>query len=123
MGSSWIRVELYPRRIAATAACLFSCGLLLSAPLAIAQAPVQDAAPPPPASAPAPPATPPSVFESIGRFFDQSASDFRDHLRDAKRKMDEDAAANSKGFSENAAKVNFHHAIKRLRGWLRGDNR
>ena len=48
------------------------------------------------------------MFESIGRWFDQGASNFRDHLRGAKRKMDdlsEDAAANSKGFSENAAKV------------------
>ncbi len=31
--------------------------------------------------------------------------------------------ARSEGISENAAKVNFHHAIKRLRGWLRGDDR
>ena len=91
--------------MAAAVACLVLCGLLLSAPLAFAQAPVQDAAPPPPAeSAPAPPA-PRGVFESIGRFFEQGASNFQDHLRGAKRKMDEDAAANSKGFSENAAKV------------------
>ena len=50
----------------------------------------------------------PGVFESIGRWFDEGASNFRDHLRGAKRKMDDlsdDAAANSKGFSENAAKV------------------
>ena len=50
----------------------------------------------------------PGVFEAIGRWFDQGASNFRDHLRGAKRKMDDlsdDAAANSKGFSENAAKV------------------
>lgn len=31
--------------------------------------------------------------------------------------------ARAEGISENAAKVNFHHAIKRLRGWLRGDER
>ena len=105
MGSSWIRIEPRPQRIAAAAACLVSCALLLSAPLAFAQAPVQDAAPPPPASAPAPPAPPRGVFESIGRFFEQGASNFQDHLRGAKRKMDEDAAANSKDFSENAAKV------------------
>ena len=50
----------------------------------------------------------PGVFEAIGRWFDEGASNFRDHLRGAKRKMDDlsdDAAANSKGFSENAAKV------------------
>jgi hypothetical protein len=43
------------------------------------------------------------VFESIGRWFDQGASSFRDHLRGAKRKMDDlgdDAAANSKGAAD-----------------------
>jgi hypothetical protein len=104
MGSSWIRAELYPRRVAAAAGCLILCGLLLSATVAIAQAPDQDAAPPPAESAPAPPA-PRGVFESIGRFFEQGASNFQDHLRGAKRKMDDDAAANSKGFTESAAKV------------------
>ncbi|MES1154832.1 MAG: hypothetical protein ABUL48_00230 [Pseudorhodoplanes sp.] len=106
MRSSWIRARLYPRRVAAAAGCLVLCGLSLSAPLAFAQAPDQDAAPP--VSAPPAPAAPPAprgVFESIGRFFEQGASNFQDHLRGAKRKMDEDAAANSKGFSENAAKV------------------
>ena len=29
------------------------------------------------------------MFESIGRFFDKGASNFRDHLRGAKQKMDE----------------------------------
>jgi hypothetical protein len=103
MCSSWIRVELPPRCVAAAAACLVSCGLLLPAPSAFAQASDQDAAPPPPASAPARP--PSGALEAIGRFFEQGASNFQDHLRGAKRKMDEDAAANSKGFSENAAKV------------------
>ncbi len=28
--------------------------------------------------------------------------------------------ARSEGISENAAKVNFHHAVRRLRGWLGG---
>lgn len=94
--------------MAAAAACLVSCWLVLPAPLAFAQ----DAAPPPPAAAPepAPMAQPkqPGVFEAIGRWFDEGASNFRDHLRGAKQKMDDlndDAAANSKGFSENAAKV------------------
>ena len=43
------------------------------------------------------------MFEAIGRWFDEGASNFRDHLRGAKRKMDDlndDAAANSKGFSD-----------------------
>lgn len=92
--------------MAAAAACLVSCWLVLPAPLAFAQ----DAAPLPPAAAPAPMAQPkqPGVFEAIGRWFDEGASNFRDHLRGAKQKMDDlndDAAANSKGFSENAAKV------------------
>jgi hypothetical protein len=91
--------------MAAAAACLVSCWLLLPAPLAFAQ----NAAPPPaPAPAPMPPPQQPGVFEAIGRWFDEGASNFRDHLRGAKRKMDDlsdDAAANSKGFSENAAKV------------------
>jgi hypothetical protein len=102
MCSFWIRIGIRPRRIAAAAAGLVSCWLLLPAPLAFAQ----DAAPPP-AVAPAP-APKPSTFEAIGRWFDQGATNFRDHLRGAKRKMDdlsEDAAANNKGFSENAAKV------------------
>lgn len=48
------------------------------------------------------------MFESIGRFFDNGASAFRDHLRGAKRRMDElgdDAAANNKAISDQAAKV------------------
>ena len=108
MSSSWTRIEPRPRRMAAAAACLVSGWLVLPAPLAFAQ----DAAPPPPAAAPetAPMAPPkqPGVFEAIGRWVDEGASNFRDHLRGAKRKMDDlndDAAANSKGFSENAAKV------------------
>ena len=94
--------------MAAAAACLVSGWLMLSAPSAFAEG----AAPPPPAAAPEPaPMAPPKqsgVFEAIGRWFDESASNFRDHLRGAKRKMDDlndDAAANSKGFSDNAAKV------------------
>ena len=94
--------------MAAAAACLLSGWLMLPAPFVFAQ----DAAPPPPAAAPeTAPMAPPKqsgVFEAIGRWFDENASNFRDHLRGAKRKMDDlndDAAANSKGFSENAAKV------------------
>jgi hypothetical protein len=63
----------------------------------------QDAAPPP-----APPQEKLGVFESIGRWFDNGASNFRDHLRGAKRRMDElgdDAAANNKAMSDQAAKM------------------
>jgi hypothetical protein len=48
------------------------------------------------------------VFESIGRWFDQGASNFRDHLQGAKRRMDDlndEAAANSRGFNDKAAEV------------------
>jgi hypothetical protein len=89
-------IEVRQRRVAA--ACLLA-GLMTLAPLALAQ----DAAPPP-----APPPEKPGVFESIGRFFDNGASAFRDHLRGAKRRMDElgdDAAANNKAISDQAAKV------------------
>jgi hypothetical protein len=95
-------IEVRQRCIAAVTAGVVSCCVLLAAPAALAQD-----APPPVVSAPAP-SQKPGVFESIGRFFDQGASRFRDHLRGAKRKMDdlgEDAAANSKDISDNAAKV------------------
>ena len=89
------------------AAAFALCWLLLAAPTVSAQQEIapDPAAPPAVAPEPAPKAGP---FEAIGRWFDQSAANFRDHLRGAKRKMDDlndDAAANSKGFSENAAKV------------------
>ena len=94
MRSSWTKIEIRRRVVPA---CL-AAGLML-APCALAQ----DAAPPP-----APPQQKPGVFESIGRFFDQGASNFRDHLRGAKRRMDElgdDAAANNKAISDQAAKM------------------
>ena len=94
MRSSWTKIEIR-RRVAP--ACL-AAGLML-APCAWAQ----DAAPPP-----APPQQKPGLFESIGRWFDNGASNFRDHLRGAKRRMDElgdDAAANNKAISDQAAKM------------------
>ena len=82
------------------AAAAVACALL-----APAAAMAQGASPPPPA----PPAEhKPGVFESIGRWFDNGASNFRDHLRGAKRRMDElgdDAAANNKAISDQAAKM------------------
>src|SRR5947207_4619569 len=104
MRSSWINIwtmiESRQRRIAA--ACLVA-GLMMLAPCAWAQAWAQDAAPPP-----GPPQEKPGVFESIGRWFDNGASNFRDHLRGAKRRMDElgdGAAANNKAISDQAAKM------------------
>lgn len=88
-------------RIAAVAVL----GLLL-APLAAAQdAPQQQ--PPAPAAAPAPKDNP-GVFESIGRFFDKGATDFRDSLQGAKRRMDDlgdEAAANTRDLNDKAAAV------------------
>jgi hypothetical protein len=107
MRSLWTRNKARrPRRIAVAATCLVAGWLLLSAPLVFAQ----DAAPPPVGAAATPPAPAPKpgVFEAIGHWFDQGASSFRDHLRGAKRKMDDlgdDAVANTKGFSDQAAQA------------------
>jgi hypothetical protein len=60
-------------------------------------------------ASPTPTPTPeqkPGVFESFGRWFDQSTSSFREHLQGAKRKMDDlgdEAAANSRAFGDGAA--------------------
>ena len=100
MRSPWTMIEIRQRCFAA--ACLLA-GLVLLAPLALAQ----NAAPPPAVSQPAPPEKP-GVFESIGRFFDRGASNFRDHLRGAKRKMDElgdDAAANNKANRPRVSRI------------------
>ncbi len=104
MRSPWIRIEVRQRRIAAAAGCL-AAGLTLLSPLAFAQnAPPPDA--PPPVQAAPPPKQ--GVFESIGRWFDQGATSFRDHLRGAKRKMDDlsdDAAAGRRDFNDKAAEA------------------
>jgi hypothetical protein len=100
----WTTIKVQHRQFAA--ACLLA-GLAVLTPSAWTQNSLAQDAPPPPASQPAPPEKP-GVFQSIGRFFDQGASNFRDHLRGAKRKMDElgdDAAANNKAISDQAAKV------------------
>jgi hypothetical protein len=50
----------------------------------------------------------PGMWESIGRWFDQGATNFRDHLQGARRKMDDlgdEAAANSRGFNNKAAEA------------------
>jgi hypothetical protein len=50
----------------------------------------------------------PGLIESVGRFFDQSATNFRDSLQGAKRRMDDlsdEAAANTRDMNEKAAAV------------------
>jgi hypothetical protein len=50
----------------------------------------------------------PGLFESVGRFFDQSATSFRDSFQGAKRRMDDlgdEAAANTRDMNEKAAAV------------------
>jgi hypothetical protein len=83
-------------RCAAAAAACALLGSAFLAPVALAQG----------AASPPAPEPKPGVFESIGRWFDQSTSNFREHLQGAKRKMDDlgdEAAANSKAFGDGAA--------------------
>jgi hypothetical protein len=47
----------------------------------------------------------PGIFESVGRFFDDSASNFRDSIRGAKRRWDElgsEAATNNQNIGDKA---------------------
>jgi hypothetical protein len=93
----------YRRRIR-VAACVAASALLLSQPCALAQS----AVPPPderPLAAPAPKR---GFLDAVGRWFDEGASNFRDHLRGAKRRVDtlnEEAAANTRQLNERAAEV------------------
>jgi hypothetical protein len=83
---------VWSRCAAAAVACV-----LLAPALAMAQG----AAPPPPA-----PEQKPGVFESIGRWFDQGATNFREHWQGAKRRMDDlgdEAATNSRNLTQGAA--------------------
>lgn len=79
--------------------------------LTLAPAGAQDSAPPPAAVEPPPPPPPPpraGLFEAIGRWVDRGATNFSDHLRGAKRSMDDlgdKAAVNSKEVTDQAAKV------------------
>jgi hypothetical protein len=122
MLDSWNRIGVRRRRFAAALACVAAGWLVLSQPCAFAQgAPPQSISPqsieaqpvPPPVSpvAPEPPSAPvskPGFFESVGRWFDQGTSKFREHLQGAKRRMDnigDDAAASSRQITDQAAKV------------------
>ncbi len=90
------------------------CWLALSLVAAVAQNAPQNIAPdgpPPVAVEPAPPPPPPpraGLFEAIGRWVDRSTTKFSDHLRGAKRSMDDlgdKASVNSKEMTDQAAKV------------------
>jgi hypothetical protein len=105
-------------------------GWLALSPLILASsAMAQDAAPPsePPLSAqpmpvqpaPVPPVHKPGLFEAFGRWVDRGVADFQDHMRGAKRKMDDlngEAAANSKTFGSEAAAAgkNAAEAVTKL---------
>lgn len=57
---------------------------------------------------PAPPQEKPGLFEAIGRWFDKGTSHFTDHLRGAKRSMDDlgdQAASNTKQIESGVAEV------------------
>ena len=74
---------------------------LMLAPVAAAQ----EAAP---AQPPPVPRDNPGLIGAIGRFFDQSATNFRDSLEGAKRRMDDlgdEAVANTREINERAAAV------------------
>ena len=111
MRKSWIRVRpLHTRRIAAAAAGLLALSQLgVLAQSVPPHPPTQSIEAPPVQPAPPPaPAAKPGLFEAIGRWFDDSATGFRDHLRGAKRRIDDlgdEAAANSRAVSDQAAKV------------------
>jgi hypothetical protein len=106
MRSPWVKISIRGRCAAAALAWFASGWLFLSTPIAFAQ----DAAPPPGAAPPTQtaPAERQGLFQSIGRWLDQGAANFRDHLRGAKERMDnlgDDAAASRKNFGEKATEV------------------
>jgi len=77
-----------------------AAAVLMLAPVAAAQ----EAAP----AQPSPPKENPGLIDAIGRFFDQSATNFRDSLQGAKRRMDDlndEAAANTRDMNDKAAAV------------------
>jgi hypothetical protein len=99
MRSSETEIRMRKRSIAAAAAV---CVLMFASPVAAQDAPQQPARQEPVRQ------DQPGVFESIGRWFDQGAANFRDHLQGAKRRMDDlgdEAASNSRGFNDKAAEA------------------
>jgi hypothetical protein len=107
MRSLWASIDVRGSRPAAAAVLLASCWLALT-PFAAAQEAEPLPIAPPASPAPAAPPPKPGVFETIGRWVDESTNAFQDHLRGAKRSMDElgdKATANNKDLSDQAAKV------------------
>lgn len=103
MRSQYDQVHSPIRTRSGALACL-AAGLLLL----FAEAAATQDTPRAPDPSPPPPAAQPGVFESIGRFFEQGAANFRAHLGGAKDKFDkfgDEAAANQKDFWEKAVAV------------------
>jgi hypothetical protein len=108
MGKPATGSDALKRGTAVAAAIAVSCWCALTPPLAVAQ----DSAPPPVAIQPTPPPPPPEhktgLFEAIGRWVDRGATNFSDHLRGAKRSMEDlnnKAAVNNREMTDQAAKV------------------
>jgi hypothetical protein len=104
MRSQYDQIHSSSRTRSGALACL-AAGLLLL--LAESAAP-QDSQRAPDPSPPPAPAAQPGVIESIGRFFEQGAANFRAHLGGAKERFDklgDEAAANQKDFGEKAVAV------------------
>jgi hypothetical protein len=101
------RADIRARR--PTYAGMLAC--LASAVLLIASGAWAQQAPPPPAPNSPPAQTKvqePGLFESLGRWFDEGAANFRAHMRGAKDRFDDlgDKAANArKTFGDTAAEV------------------
>ncbi len=103
MRSQYDQIHSSSRTRSGALACLAASLLLLFAEAAAAQDSQRAPDPSPPA-----PAAQPGVIESIGRFFEQGAANFRAHLSGAKERLDklgDEAAANQKDFGEKAAAV------------------
>ena len=107
MHSLWISVDVRGSRLAAAAILFASCWLALT-PIVAAQEAEPLPITPPASSAPPAPPPKPGVFETIGRWVDEGTNAFQDHLRGAKRSMDDlgdKATAGNRDLSDQAAKV------------------
>lgn len=93
MRSLWTSIAVQGSRPAAAAVFLASCWLALTSIVVAQEAAPLPIAPPvssaPAESTPAAPPSKPGVFETIGRWVDEGTSTFQDHLRGAKRSVDE----------------------------------
>ena len=107
MRSLWRSIDVRGSRLAAAAILFASCWLALT-PIVAAQEAVPLHITPPASSAPPAPPPKPGVFETIGRWVDEGTNAFQDHLRGAKRSMDDlgdKATAGNRDLSDQAAKV------------------